>query len=180
MAGTMVALLHGINVGRAKRVAMADLRAMMSDLGFGDVRTLLNSGNAVFISPDLSPPDVATTLERALASRLGVTARITILSADELATVVEANPLLSVAGDPSRHLVAFLTDPADRPRLDPLATRDWEPEVLALGERVAYLWCPEGLLASRLPEEIMRTLGKAATIRNWATVMKLRALAAGR
>ncbi|HSD71146.1 MAG TPA: DUF1697 domain-containing protein, partial [Thermoanaerobaculia bacterium] len=40
-----VALIRGINVGRAKRVAMADLRALVGDLGYGDVRTLLNSGN---------------------------------------------------------------------------------------------------------------------------------------
>lgn len=43
-----VALLRGINVGRVKRLAMADLRALIEGLGYGDVRTLLNSGNVVF------------------------------------------------------------------------------------------------------------------------------------
>ena len=48
MAANHVALLRGINVGTAKRVAMEDLRALMGGLGYGDVRTLLNSGNVVF------------------------------------------------------------------------------------------------------------------------------------
>jgi len=59
-----------------------------------------------------------------------------------------------------------------------LAGQDWAPEVLAVGARVAYLWCPAGVLASRLPEAIGRALGDAVTTRNWATVLKLHALAA--
>ena len=46
-----VALIRGINVGRAKRVAMADLRALVEGLGYRDVDTLLNSGNVVFTVP---------------------------------------------------------------------------------------------------------------------------------
>ena len=45
-----VALLRGINVGKAKRIAMADLRALVESLGYSDVRTLLNSGNIVFVA----------------------------------------------------------------------------------------------------------------------------------
>ena len=48
MTRTEIALLRGINVGKAKRVAMAELRALVEKLGYGDVRTLLNSGNVVF------------------------------------------------------------------------------------------------------------------------------------
>jgi len=50
-AGMHVALIRGINVGRAKRVAMAELREAVAALGYGGVRTLLNSGNVVFTAP---------------------------------------------------------------------------------------------------------------------------------
>ncbi len=83
----------------------------------------------------------------------------------------------AVASDPSRLLVTVLSDPADRKKLEPLVRQDWAPERLALGRRVAYLWCPDGLLASRLPEAVGRVLGDAATTRNWATMTKLHALA---
>ena len=36
-----VALFRGINVGKAKRVAMADLRALLETLGYTAVKTLV-------------------------------------------------------------------------------------------------------------------------------------------
>jgi uncharacterized protein (DUF1697 family) len=104
---------------------------------------------------------------------------VTVLTAAELAAAVGENPLREVASDPSRLLVTFLTDPADRARLLPLARQEWAPEALAVGTRVAYLWCPAGMLESRLSEAVGRLLGEAATTRNWATVTKLHALAGG-
>jgi uncharacterized protein (DUF1697 family) len=173
---TRVALLRGINVGRAKRVAMAELRAMVESLDYGAVRTLLNSGNVVFTVPGRAKGDPATRIEKALESELGVSSKITVLTAAELATVVAENPLLEVADNPSRTFVAFLADPARRKQLEPLARQDWTPELLAVGARVAYLWCPDGLLASRLSEAVGKLLGDGVTTRNWATVVKLQAL----
>jgi uncharacterized protein (DUF1697 family) len=176
LAGTHVALLRGINVGRAKRVAMADLRALIEALGYRDVRTLLNSGNVVFTAAGAAPRDAAARIQEALAARLGVSSRVTVLTAAELAAAVTANPLLEVADNPSRLLVAVLANVADRRRLAPLAKQSWDPEVLALGARVAYLWCPAGLLASQLAEAVGRVLGDSVTTRNWATMTKLHAL----
>lgn len=179
MAASHVALLRGINVGRAKRVAMADLRALVQDLGYRDVQTLLNSGNVVFSAPRTTSGKAAANIERALVAKLRVASRVTVLTAAELAAVVAENPLRRVANDPSRLLVWFLTDPADRSKLRPLVKLDWGKEALALGTRVAYLWCPQGTLESRLPEAVGRVLGDATTARNWATVTKLHALAEG-
>jgi uncharacterized protein (DUF1697 family) len=67
--GYQVALLRGINVGRAKRVAMADLRALVESLGYGDARTLLNSGNVVFAVPAAAKGDAASRIEKSLATR---------------------------------------------------------------------------------------------------------------
>jgi uncharacterized protein (DUF1697 family) len=175
--GTQVALLRGINVGRAKRVAMADLRALLESLGYGDVRTLLNSGNVVFTAPGVAPGDAAARIEEALPQRLGVSSRITVLTAEELAAAVRENPLLEVANDPTRLFVAVLTNPADRRRLEPLQKQAWAPEVLAVGTRVAFIWCPDGLLASKLSEAVGKALGDAVTTRNWATFTKLHTLA---
>jgi uncharacterized protein (DUF1697 family) len=180
-AGRHVALIRGINVGKAKRVAMADLRALVEELGYGDVRTLLNSGNVVFTIPAQSKGDAkgdpAARLEQALVAKVGFSARFQVLSAAQLDTVVAENPLGEVADDPSRLMVAFLANPADLARLEPLAKQDWGADVLALGTRAAYLWCGGGILASKLPEAVGRVLGDAVTTRNWATVMKLQALA---
>ena len=179
MPATHVAFLRGINVGRAKRLAMADLRELVASLGYRDVRTLLNSGNVVFSRPRSNRGDPAPRIEKSLVARLGVSARVTVLTAAELAAAVTTNPLASVAHDPSRLLVTILGRPADRARLEPLARQDWTPEALAIGTRVAYLWCADGILASRLLEAVGRVLGDAATSRNWATMTKLLAFTEG-
>jgi uncharacterized protein (DUF1697 family) len=179
VAGRQVGLIRGINVGRAKRVAMADLRALVEDLGYGDVRTLLNSGNVVFTTPRAAAGDAAARIEKALATRLGVPARVTVLSAADLAAALTDNPLLEVADNPSRLLVAVLSNPADWQKLEPLLKQDWSREVLAIGTRVAYVWCPKGILVSRLVEAVNRALGDAVTTRNWATMLKLHALTEG-
>jgi uncharacterized protein (DUF1697 family) len=176
---TQIALLRGINVGKAKRVAMADLREIVESLGFSDVQTLLNSGNVVFASAKKVTGDPAARIEKALTARTGITARVTVLGAAELATIVDDNPLLRVAKDPSRMLVTVLTQPADRAKLAPLVKEKWAPEALALGKRVAYLWCPKGVLESRAAAAVQRALGDAMTSRNWATILKLHAMASG-
>ena len=174
----LVGLLRGINVGKAKRVAMADLRALVSGLGYRDVTTLLNSGNVVFTHTRGPAGDTGSRLERAIATRLGVSCRVVVITAAELAAVVAENPLSAVATDPSRHLVAFMRNPSDRARLAALAGESWHPEALALGARVAYVWSPAGVLEGKLPQVIGKILGESVTVRNWATVMKIHALAA--
>jgi uncharacterized protein (DUF1697 family) len=171
---TYALLIRGINVGRAKRVAMEDLRALLQEMGYRGVRTLLNSGNAVFDAPRTPGP---AALEAALAARTGVSARMTVLSAAELAALAADNPLREVASDPSRLLVAILRDPADRPKLDSLAGLAWAPEVLILGPRAAYMWCPAGVLSSRVADAVGRLLGDGVTTRNWSTLTKLSTLA---
>ena len=179
MPTTYIGLLRGINVGKAKRVAMGDLRALLEGLGFGDVRTLLNSGNVVFSGEKAPIPELTARIEEAFRGEFGFGSRLTLLTAEELSEVVEANPLKDVAKEPSRYLVAFLTDATDRTKLDPLTEQQWEPEALAVGRRVAYMWCPLGVLASAALEAVGRALKDGVTMRNWATVLKLHALATG-
>lgn len=176
MAGTHVALLRGINVGRAKRVSMQELRTLVEGLGYRGVRTLLNSGNVVFTAPRVAPATAAARIETAIAEGLGVASRVTVLTAAELAAAIAGNPLVAAGRNPSLLLVAVLADAADRRKLEPLTDEDWSPEALALGPRVAYLWCPEGSLASRAAEAVGRALRDAVTTRNWATMTKLDAL----
>ena len=106
MKDRVVALLRGVNnIGSAKRIAMADLRALVEGLGYRDVRTLLNSGNIVFSVPSDRRGDVAGGIEKALASRFGINSRVTVLSGNEVAVVVHDNPFVDVADNPSCLLV---------------------------------------------------------------------------
>ena len=173
---TYVALLRGINVGKAKRVAMADLRAAIESLGYGDVRTLLNSGNAVFTSKRALKPAAAEELRAALLKKTRVSSRFTLRSAEELRATMEAIPLVKVATDHTRLFAAFVTVANDMKLVKPLAAQQWKPEAIALGPAVVYVWCPNGLLESRASVAVGKALGDGVTVRNWATVLKIQAL----
>ena len=171
-----VALLRGINVGPAKRVAMADLRAAVAGCGYGDVRTLLNSGNVVFTAPGPLPADVAGALEAAVRERTGVQATVTVLTAAEVALAVEQDPLRAGVTDLGRLLHAVPADAGARADLAGLGTQTWGEDRFALGERVGYLWFAEGVLASPLAKALARRLGDRVTSRNAATMDRLLAL----
>jgi uncharacterized protein (DUF1697 family) len=171
-----VALLRGINVGRAKRVAMSDLRAVLEGLGYADVRTVLNSGNAVFTAREAPPPAIAKRIQAAVAERTGVSARVQVLTAETFSTVVAENCLAADANDHTRLAVSFCDDPARLAGLAPLGRRDFRPDRLALGRHAAYLWCPAGFMQSQLVEAVGRALQDSTTARNWATVLKLDAI----
>jgi uncharacterized protein (DUF1697 family) len=157
---------------------MKSLRELVSALGYGSVRTLLNSGNVVFASPGGTPQVAASRIEKALITELGVSARVTVITAAELAAVIAENPLMKYADNPSRLLVALLKNPADRSKLVPLSKQEWGKDVLGIGSLAAYLWCAEGVIESKLSEAVNRLLGDAVTSRNWATILKLHAMAA--
>ena len=177
---TRVALIRGINVGKAKRVAMAELRTELEKIGYEDVRTLLNSGNVVFTLPAKSKGEPDARVEEVLEKRLKVPAKVVVLSAAEVVEAIEGNPLLDRAeGDPARFLVAALAEKVDRKALAALAKQDWSPDAFALGKRVAYLWCASGILASKMLTSFNRATGDGATTRNWTTMLKLRAMAEG-
>jgi uncharacterized protein (DUF1697 family) len=171
--GTHVALLRGINVGKNKRVAMADLRHVIESLGYTNARTLLNSGNAVFESPRALRKGAAEELRMALEKKTSVSSRFILRSATELAATMKANPLVKQAADPTRLFVLFLADRSVAQKAQPLMQQAWKPEVVASGPDAFYIWCPNGLLESKAMAAFGKALGDGVTVRNWATVEKL-------
>lgn len=172
-----VALLRGVNVGKANRVPMADLRALLSELGYTNVRTLLNSGNAVFQASKGTPNKLAAEISNAIASKLNVEVPVIVKSAKELSAIVAGNSLVDAAQDHSRLLVTFVQDPKALPGLGAIERLVVPPEKFLVGKAAAYLHCPDGILESKAGSALLGKPGKAATTRNWATVLKLQALA---
>lgn len=170
------ALLRGINIGPHKRLAMADLRALVQGAGFAAPRTLLNSGNVVFEGRRRPAPTIARCIEDAIGAHAGWTCHVVVVTSDVIDAVVAQNALAPQATNPSRLQVAFVQDAARLAPLRPLTQEAWTPEALHVGDHAAYVWCPDGVLHSRALEAAGRLLGDRTTLRNWATVLKLQAL----
>jgi uncharacterized protein (DUF1697 family) len=172
----LVALMRGINVGRNKRIAMGDLRAVLTGLGYTDVRTLLMSGNAVFTCSSAAAKKAASDIERAVAADLGVRCAVIVRSEVEVAAAIEAAPLIDVATDPSRHFVGFLAAAPPPRAARAVAAIDLEPDLIRLVGKEVYLWCPKGLLDSPLAKAGWeKSLEVPVTLRNWNTVTKIAA-----
>ncbi len=171
-----VALLRGVNVGRAKRVPMAGWRALLTGLGYEDVATLLNSGNAVFTASGRTGQAHARLIRAALAQALDLDVPVIVKSAREMAAIVVQNPFAALAGDPSRLLVGFAAAPEALARLADIASLVQAPEQFHLGAQALYLWCPAGILQSRAGEVLLGPRGREITTRNAATVGKIVAL----
>lgn len=172
-----VVLLRGVNVGRGNRVPMAEFRALLEALGYTGVRTLLNSGNAVFESRGRSTPAAhAARISQALSSRLGVDVLVIVKSAPEWEAIVAGNPLAEGAADPARLLAVVAPHASVLEALAPVGELVTAREGWHVGREAAYLHCAEGLLDSKAGAALLGKHGRAATSRNWSTVLKLAAL----
>jgi uncharacterized protein (DUF1697 family) len=170
-----VVLLRGINLGRARQVGMADLRAVLEERGHGGVRTHLRSGNVLLDSP-MAEVDLARDVEEALRGRFGFEVPTVVRTGAEVAAVVAADPFGDVATDPARYAVTFLAHPPAGDRVAALPPAE-EGRYRVLG-RELYLWLPGGLGRAQMagwPWD--RLLGVPGTTRNWNTVRKLAQLA---
>lgn len=174
---TFIALLRGVNVGKGRRVPMADFRAVLENLGYTGVSTLLNSGNAVFVASASTPAAHARAISDALLHALGVAVPVVVLSASELSSIVAENPLAEQAADGSRLMVSFVQGADALRSLEAIRALAAPPDTFVVGRRAAYLHCPQGSLASAAGAALLGRHGRAATTRNWSTTLKLHALA---
>ncbi|MDO0925138.1 DUF1697 domain-containing protein [Streptomyces sp. TG1A-8] len=176
------ALLRGINVGGSRKLPMADLRALLTGLGYDGVRTHLQSGQAFFTTGDGDEESLAAGLARAVEAHFGFRVDVIVRDHAYLRAVAEACPF-PAAGLEARQLhVTYFSAPAGPERFAEIDPAAHLPEEFRLGDRCLYLYVPDGLGRSKLAEALSRprnTKGLIATSRNWNTVAKLVELTAG-
>lgn len=175
-----VILLRGVNVGGNNRVPMADLKALLEGLGGQDVRTYIQSGNAVLRCGAALGKGLAPAVEAALKKRLGLSVPVVVRSAEALAAALKAHPYIKAGDDPKTLHVGFLRDTPSPAVAKALAPPCGPGEaVTVLGAHV-YLRYAQGVAKSKLSNAWFdRQLGTVMTVRNWATCQALAQLAQG-
>ena len=163
-----IALLRGVNVGKAKRVPMAVFRKLLEGLGYTDVASLLNSGNAVFRAPAGTPKKHASAIAAAILRSLKVDVPVIVKTARELAAIVAENPCAVEGLDRSRMLVAFTQDRKGLAGLASIAPLVAPPEKFLAGRHAASLYCANGILESKAGAALLGKAGRHATTRNFA------------
>jgi uncharacterized protein (DUF1697 family) len=176
-----IAMLRGINVSGHKIIKMESLRASFAALGFGDVKTYIQSGNVVFKTAKTDPARLAKKIAKTVLDDFGFDVPVLVKTAEQLTVVLKANPLLKRTGiDVSKLHVTFLASIAPEKSaaiLQPLAAKS---ELLAVCGSEIFLYCPDGYGLTKLSNSVIeKKLSVAATTRNWKTVNVLYTMAGG-
>ena len=173
-----VALLRAVNLGSHQQVAMSALRDFAKDLGFHDVRTILQSGNLVFDAERQGAKGLENLLESKAKTALRLATDFFVRSARDWKVLVEKNPFPDEAArTPGRLIVMFLKHSPNPSGLKALRDALRGPEVVEIVEKQAYIVYPNGVGRSRLTNAAIEVkLGTRATGRNWNTVLKIAAL----
>ena len=171
-----VALLRGINVGKARQVGMPRLVEVLGARGHGNVRTHLRSGNVLLDSP-LGEAELVADLETAIEEEFGFAVPVVVRTGAEVAAVTADDPFASVAKDPARYLVTFFPEAGGEERRGPAAGRGWRgvpgprPGALSLAPRRNREHPARRVEVGQAPR-------RPGTGRNWNTVTELAELAA--
>ena len=174
-----IAVLRAINLGAYNRIAMSDLRAMLTKIGLEDPKTLLVSGNAVFRTAAASSEKLEQLLEQASTKHLGVTTDYFVRSASEWRAIIAANPFPAEAQrDPGRLVMMCLRDAPSAAAVKALQSAIKGRETVRAKGKQAYFVYPDGMGRSKLTiAAIEKAFGTRGTARNWNTVLKLGELA---
>lgn len=172
-----ILLLRGINVGGRNLLPMRELVDVLESLGLDEVRTYVQSGNAVFRSPGEVRPELGDEISAAIGKRKGFRPHVLLLSAGGLERAIRANPFPEAEAAPRTLHLFFLASRPAAPDLDALNDARSPTERFHLADEVFYLHAPDGIGRSRLASKAERLLGVEATARNWRTVQKLSEMA---
>ena len=175
-----IALLRGINIGPHKRMKMEKLRASCEALGFGQVQTLIQSGNVVFQTAKLSPEALSRKIEQQVVCDFGFSAAVITRTKDELRKIMDKNPLVAEHGIETAKLhVVFLPKSPEPAAIRKLESLTLAPDKVHHAGKETYFYFPKGVSGSSLwKHPLDRVMGVAGTMRNWNTVTKLYQMAA--
>ena len=171
-----IALLRGINLASRNRVSMPDLRTALGEAGYEDIATLVQSGNIVLTSSK-KPKTLEREISKLVLDEFGVEAATVVRTRDEMAGVIERNPIPDGPSIPKLFQVTFFSRELDAERVAKLAARDFGSERVEVVGREVYAWHPDGIQKSKLARALGSVLGGDGTARNWNTVTKLLELA---
>lgn len=175
---TFVALLRGINVGGRNRLPMKNLVGILGNLGAENVRTYVQSGNAIFRSDEIEPAAFSEKLATAIEASHNFAPQVFVLDMGCFMEAIEANPFPDAEQDPKSLHLGFLSSEPKTPDLDRLERLKKPTERFQLIGKFFYLHAPDGVGRSKLAAASEAALGVPLTDRNWKTVCKIKEMTA--
>ncbi len=174
-----VALLRGINVSGHKKIKMADLTLLLTELGFTEVSTYIQSGNIVFLASEQQQDELEIIIKEAIKTQYSFDVPVIVLNKEQFRLVHDNIPLKQfnvsdIVEEGSRVGISFLSKQPTPEASDKLLSYVIEPEKLIITHKTVYLHCPQGFGKTKLSNNFFENkLKVSATTRNWKTVVKI-------
>jgi len=172
---TYIALLRGINVSGVKKIKMADLRVMMSDIGFKDVVTYIQSGNVIFKSEKGNVQGLAKEIKTGIQDVFKLDVPVLVKTRTDLTNILEETPYKKVEDlEANRIYYVLLKNAPEESNLAALDQKNYPNELFTITNDCIYLNCINGAGKAKLTNNIIeRKLKVQATSRNHRTMFKL-------
>jgi len=170
---TYIALFRGINIGGRNILRMKELRTLLKKLGFRNVRTYIQSGNAVFQSESLDRKDLSSTISAVVKKGYGFEPKVLVLKKEDLEQALANNPFPEAETEPKSLHFLFLESNPENPNLEAIEEIRIGRERFELKDKVFYLHAPDGVGRSKLAANVEKLMGVPMTGRNWRTVERI-------
>jgi uncharacterized protein (DUF1697 family) len=174
---TFIALFRGINVGGKNSLPMKELVSLLEGLGCQNVKTYIQSGNAVFESKEKDASRLSNKIRVEIKKRRGFEPCVLLLRLEDMEKAIAGNPFPET--EPKSLHIGFLASTPANPDLKALEGLKKKSERFFLKDKVFYLYAPEGIGRSKLAASAEKLLGVSVTDRNWRTVCKIRNMVKG-
>ena len=177
---TYVILLRAVNLGGHGKLAMADFRKLLIGLGFENVETYIQSGNAV-VDAKGSAATVAKAVAAGLEKLMDAPAGVVVRTHEQMDRLLHENPFAAEAVDGTKVHVGFLAGPPGKEAaagLDRIIAQypKRRDRYRLIGETL-YLHLPDGAAETKFTgKSLDKATGVMGTARNWNTVLKLHAM----
>ena len=176
---TYIAFFRGINVGGKNILPMKELVSVLRESGLKNIKTYIQSGNAVFRSKEENIMLLSNRIGLKIKEKYGFEPNTQVLGLKELEDAISENPFPEAESKPESLHLGFLAARPKNPDLKSLEILKKDNERFQLNDRIFYLYAPDGIGRSKLAAKSESLLGVFMTDRNWRTVCKIRDMARG-
>ncbi len=168
-ADKKAAFLRAINVSGRHMIRMADLSTLARNLGWQEVRTVLQTGNVLFHSSD-QPVSCEQALSEAFRAQYQWDIEVMVRTPAQIQSIMEQCPIESETG---QLCVIFLKEPPSPDRVARLDANKSD-DVWVVDGTAIYVRYAQGLHASPYSVAYFeRHLKVPGTLRNWRTLTRI-------
>ena len=172
---TYIALLRGINVGGHKKIPMAELRELLSNAGFENVQTYIQSGNVILESPDDNAQNIEEIIQKVIIDHFGFEISILVRTRQELQTIIDNCPLSEEKVKDSYFMILHVAPNKELVKI--ASDKVYEGEEYLIINDCIYFYSAKNYGQVKFNMNFFeRKLKTASTSRNYRTMVKLLSL----